>query len=67
MKITAKPNNRKFHLTVGDTTYALEREAALRLSMQLAEAVEDPQWGAYLDELTKLQDKLFNHKPGGRR
>lgn len=59
MKIFAKPKNRKVHLTVGDTTYGLSREAALRLSIQLAEAAEDPQWGAYLDELSKLQDELF--------
>ena len=66
MKIRVKASgwraHDKVHLTVGATTLALTRGAAMQLAIKLADAAQhasEPSWQQILDELEEWQRKLF--------
>lgn len=64
MKLKAGPNEKtgKVHLTIGQTTYALKPEAAIKLAESLANAAQKAhttQLGAYGDQLANLMQNLY--------
>lgn len=62
MKLKATPKGNKVHLTVGETTYALAPNDAIKLANQIGTAANTAngnKWANYTDELANLMQDLY--------
>lgn len=60
MKLNAKPKGGKVHLTVGNTTYALKPNDAIKLANQIGTAANDAAGNTWAEHANNLSDIMNN-------